>query len=67
MKEPEDYPCKVYLGDGAYAQLGQFHGEIVITTENGIEVQNRVVLGPSETAVLIYWLIKQKLLDPKKL
>ncbi len=47
---------KSYLGDGAFVQIGSFHGEIVLTTEDGISVQNRVVLGPMELKLLIRWL-----------
>ena len=43
---------KVYLGDGAYAEEGSYRGQIVVTTENGISVQNRVVLGPEGMASL---------------
>jgi len=39
---------KIYLGDGAYAEEGNYRGEIVVTTEDGVSVQNRVVLGPGE-------------------
>ena len=42
---------KRYLGDGAYVQSSAF-GDIELTTENGISVQNRVVLGPTEIAEL---------------
>jgi hypothetical protein len=35
---------KVYLGDGAYAQFDGY--AVVLTTENGIETTNRIVLEP---------------------
>lgn len=40
---------KIYLGDGAYAEVtlwanGAF--DLVLTTENGIETTNRIVLEP---------------------
>ena len=38
---------KTYLGDYVYAELDKQH-ELVLTTENGIEVTNRIVLGPDE-------------------
>ncbi len=34
---------KIYLGDSAYAEITGY-GEIFLTTENGISVQNRVVM-----------------------
>ena len=47
---------KAYLGDGAYVQIGSYYGEAVLTTEDGISVQNRVVLGPHEIDMLQKWL-----------
>ena len=37
---------KTYLGDGAYASRGRYAGEIILTTENGIEVLNTIYLDP---------------------
>ena len=37
---------KEYIGDGAYAAVDA-HGDVVLTTENGISVQNTVVMEPS--------------------
>ena len=51
-----DFPHKAYLGDGAYVQQGRYRGEVILTTENGISVQNRVVLGPEEIRALGRWL-----------
>ena len=48
---------KSYLGDGAYVQVGQFAGEVVLTTE-GFE-NNRVVLDEPGTLNLLNWLIRQ--------
>lgn len=42
---------KIYLGDGAYADINDC-GDLVLTTENGISVQNTVVLEPEYYAVL---------------
>jgi len=39
---------KMYLGDGVYVSEGAYHGELVLTTENGIATTNRIVLGPAE-------------------
>lgn len=36
---------KRYVGDGVYADYSE-HGELVLTTENGIEVTNTIVLEP---------------------
>ena len=47
---------KIYLGDGAYAEIDHDAQEIVLTTENGIETTNRVVLGPRETVIFVEWL-----------
>lgn len=42
---------KRYLGDGAYGEIND-DLELVITTENGIEETNRVVLGIHELHAL---------------
>jgi hypothetical protein len=34
---------KTYLGDGVYAELDEF-GCVILTTEDGISVTNRIVL-----------------------
>lgn len=59
MSKTEDLTKKSYLGDGAYVQLGSFATEVVLTTEDGISVQNRVVLGPHEINALLEWLKHQ--------
>ncbi len=41
---------KTYLGDGAYAEFDGF--ALVLTTENGIETTNRVVLEGDTWAAL---------------
>lgn len=41
---------KVYLGDGAYAEFDGYG--IVLTTENGFAVTNRIVLEPGVYAAL---------------
>jgi hypothetical protein len=45
---------KVYLGDGVYAEFDR--GEIVLTTENGIDVTNRIVLEPEVLAMFSMWI-----------
>lgn len=37
-------PIKVYLGDGAYAEYDGFG--IILTTEDGVSISNRIVLEP---------------------
>lgn len=51
MDEP-----KIYLGDGAYAAATPH--QITITTENGFETTNRIVLGPTELDAFICWLVR---------
>jgi hypothetical protein len=36
---------KEYIGDAVYVELDEF-GDIILTTEDGIRVTNRVVLEP---------------------
>jgi len=43
---------KVYIGDGAYAALDAQTGDLVLTTENGISVQNTVVIEADAYRVL---------------
>lgn len=42
---------KVYIGDGAYAAIDGC-GNLVLTTENGISVQNTVVIEPEAYPML---------------
>jgi hypothetical protein len=38
---------KEYLGDGVYAEYNySFNGEVRLTTENGIEISNEILLDP---------------------
>jgi hypothetical protein len=48
---------KVYLGDGVYAQFE--NGDLILTTEDGISVTNRIVLEPQVLAALDRY-IKEK-------
>ena len=41
---------KEYLGDGAYVDFNGY--ALVLTTENGIDIQNTVVLEPTVWAAL---------------
>jgi len=38
---------KAYIGDGVYADVDEMTGDLVLTTENGIEATNRIVLEPA--------------------
>jgi hypothetical protein len=40
-----------YIGDGAYCAINQY-GDLVLTTENGVSVQNIVVIEPELYPVL---------------
>ncbi len=42
---------KTYIGDAVYADC-LFNGEIILTTEDGVSVTNRIVLGPAEWRAL---------------
>lgn len=44
-EQKEDWIVKEYLGDGVYATLTKW-GSIILTTEDGILVQNIIVLEP---------------------
>jgi hypothetical protein len=45
---------KVYLGDGVYAE---FDGEnLILTTENGISVTNKIVLEPEVWGTLLMYI-----------
>ena len=44
---------KVYLGDGVYVNRDGFG--MVLTTENGIRVTNKIVLEPQVFGALMEW------------
>ncbi len=50
---------KTYLGDGCYVEQDEF-GDIVLTTENGVEVTNRIVLEPEVYTALIAYVERLK-------
>jgi hypothetical protein len=37
---------KVYLGDGVYAEFDATTLDVILTTENGVAITNRIVLEP---------------------
>lgn len=43
---------KEYLGDGVYAEIDAGLGGIVLTTSDGLEVTNKIVLEPEVLAAL---------------
>ena len=47
---------KVYLGDGVYVEVWQ--GDLVLTTENGIETTNRIVLEAEVLDALLLYVHK---------
>jgi len=51
---------KTYIGDGVYAEFDGYG--VVLTTENGIEETNRIVLEPE---ILAYFLKFVKELNPE--
>jgi hypothetical protein len=42
---------KQYIGDGVYAEFDNF-GDLVLTTEDGVLVTNRIVLEPETLSTL---------------
>jgi hypothetical protein len=49
---------KTYLGDGAYADFDGF--SVVLTTENGVAVTNRIVIEPEVLAAFLGWIERLK-------
>lgn len=49
---------KTYLGDGAYVDFDGY--ALVLTTENGIAVTNRIVLEPEVYNALTYYVERLK-------
>ena len=47
MTLPERSERADYIGDGVYVDIDNF-GAVILTTEDGISVQNRIVLEPRE-------------------
>jgi hypothetical protein len=46
-------PAKVYVGDGVYAEVSEIG--LTLTTENGIETTNTIVLEPEVWTNLVRW------------
>jgi len=50
---------KTYLGDGVYIDLVEpIDGTVVLTTEDGIEETNRIVMEPEVLRAYTDWLMK---------
>ena len=47
---------KTYLGDGVYAEIEQDGWFVVLTTENGVSVTNRIYMEPSVVRAFEAWL-----------
>jgi hypothetical protein len=45
---------KTYLGDGVYAEYGEYN--VVLTTENGISITNTIFIGPETLQALLDYL-----------
>lgn len=58
-----EYDAKTYIGDSVYVSLGAYHGEVVLTTENGFpdDPSNKIVLGPGELISLRRYLESKEL------
>ena len=52
-------PNLSYLGDGVYADIDPY-GSLILTTEDGIEATNRIVLDPSVVGALVTYLERLK-------
>lgn len=44
---------KVYLGDGVYMTIDE-HNNVILTTENGLQETNRIVLEPEVLTQFLY-------------
>lgn len=51
---------KIYIGDGVYALFDGL--DIVLTTENGVDVTNTIVLEPSVLKALVEFAKRMKIL-----
>jgi len=45
---------KGYIGDGVYVEMDQY-GDLVLTTEDGISVTNRIILEPGVWRALVMY------------
>jgi hypothetical protein len=54
---------KVYLGDAVYAEEGLMGAGILLTTEDGIEVSNKIFLEPEVLIALIEFVKKVGIIE----
>jgi hypothetical protein len=59
MNSPEQTATKDYLGDGVYVMVLDQMGTIELTTENGIEATNTIVIEPNVLRTLMKYLKRQ--------
>ena len=57
---------KEYIGDGVYVEYIDYRGMTILTTEDGISIQNKIYLEPRVMESLIGFLIRHKIIDPKE-
>lgn len=50
-----------YIGDAVYAEVDDMSGGLVLTTEDGIEVTNRIVLEPEVLETLEGYLRRRRM------
>jgi len=48
---------KQYLGDAVYMEDDRVYGGLILTTENGVEVTNRIVLEPEAIPYLLKYMV----------
>ena len=58
---------KAYLGDGVYIQEGAWGGQLLLTTEDGINVQNRVFMEKGEVLAMVKWVVESGLINAEDL
>ena len=54
---------ETYLGDGVYARLDRNYAAVVLTTTNGPEVTNRIVLDDEVLDAFMRWLVAHGILE----
>lgn len=57
MPLPGRSPLAMYLGDGVYVDIDD-HASVVLTTEDGIVVVNRIYLEPAVLEAFLKWILR---------
>lgn len=57
-------PAADYLGDSVYADRDDF-GALILTTENGIEASNTIILEPEVIRALLHYLARQEMMTKR--